>query len=293
MLPEPVRRAVEAELGPIREARPVAGGCISSSLRIELGGGSAFLKYGSGSPGLFASEARGLEALRAGGSGLRIPAVLAVHDSAPGGFGWLALEWLEPGERAAGFGVRLGSGLAALHRAGHGGWGWERDGYIGSLAQCNAPTADWARFWGERRIGAQLRLAREAGRMPGSDAQWDRLLAQLPESLAAAERDGPSLLHGDLWSGNVIAVPGGEPALVDPAVYRGHREVDLAMSELFGGFAPDFYTAYREAWPLLPGYEEVRRGVYQLFYLLVHVNLFGGGYIAQTAALLRRLVATL
>ncbi|HEX8673749.1 MAG TPA: fructosamine kinase family protein, partial [Longimicrobium sp.] len=111
----------------------------------------------------------------------------------------------------------------------------------------------------------------------------------LPRLLAAGEEDGPTLLHGDLWSGNVVATSRG-PSLVDPATYRGHREVDLAMTELFGGFGAEFYTAYEEAWPLRPGYQEERRAVYQLFYLLVHVNLFGGGYVARTAEALRRVV---
>lgn len=133
----------------------------------------------------------------------------------------------------------------------------------------------------------QLALARRAGRLPATEAEWARLLDHLPKLLAAAEDDGPSLLHGDLWSGNAMATADG-PALIDPAVYRGHREADLAMTELFGGFDARFHVAYREAWPLLPGYAEERRAVYQLYYLLVHVNLFGGGYVAQTAGVLRR-----
>jgi fructosamine-3-kinase len=135
----------------------------------------------------------------------------------------------------------------------------------------------------------QLELARRGARLPGKSAEWARLMERLPELLAPAEADGPSLLHGDLWGGNVLAAPGG-PALIDPAVYRGHREADLAMTELFGGFGGGFQAAYREAWPLQPGYP-ARRAVYQLWYLLVHVNLFGGGYVAQTAAVLREALA--
>jgi protein-ribulosamine 3-kinase len=268
MLPEEVHEEVERELGPIRGARPVGGGCINPSLRLDLDRGPVFLKFNPDSPaGMFAAEACGLEALRAAASGLRVPEVFAWRDTDAGGPGWLALEWLEPGARRADTGERLGRGLAALHRAPAEGWGWERDGFIGSLPQVNAPAACWA--------------------------EWDRLLRALPEILAPAEDDGPSLLHGDLWSGNVLASDTGEPALVDPAAYRGHREVDLAMSELFGGFPPRFLDAYREAWPLRPGYGEVRRGVYQLFFLLVHVNIFGGGYARQTEAALRGVLARL
>lgn len=295
-LPEGVRREVEAGWGPIREVRPVGGGCINPAARLQLEDRAVFLKFNPGAPaGMFAVEAEGLRALEAAGSGLRVPEVLGMRDAGPGrggDEGWLLLEWLEPAPPAAGHGERLGRGLAALHRATAEGWGWHRDGFIGPLPQPNAPLPDWPRFWAERRLEPQLRLAREAGRQPGSAAEWDRLLTALPELLAAGRQDGPSLLHGDLWGGNVLAVAGGEPALVDPAAYRGHREVDLAMAELFGGFDRSFLAAYREAWPLRPGYAEVRRGVYQLFYLLVHVNLFGGGYGEQTAQVLRAVLAS-
>jgi fructosamine-3-kinase len=163
------------------------------------------------------------------------------------------------------------------------------DNFIGPLAQENGPAASWAEFWRTRRLQPQLEMARRAGRMPGRAAEWDRLMDRLPELLASAEADGPSLLHGDLWGGNVLAAVEG-PALIDPAVYRGHREADLAMTELFGGFGADFRAAYQEAWPLQPGYP-ARRAVYQLWYLLVHVNLFGGGYGAQTEGVLREALA--
>ena len=134
---------------------------------------------------------------------------------------------------------------------------------------------------------------RERGRLPGSERDWEILLARLPQVLAPAEEDGPSLLHGDLWGGNILAIGAGEPALIDPSVYRGHREVDLAMSELFGGFDREFYDTYDTLRPLRPGYRELRRGIYQLYYLLVHVNLFGDGYVAHTGATLRSVLARL
>jgi len=232
---------------------------------------------------MFAAEADGLRALRAAaGEALRIPAVAALDEA------WIALEWLEPGPRGRGFGARLGRGIAALHRAqAAGGWGWERPTHIGSLPQANAPAASWAEFWRERRILPQLRMAAEAGHDTGPRAEWDRLLDRLPDLLAQAEDDGPSLLHGDLWGGNVLSALG-DPALVDPAVYRGHREADLAMTELFGGFDASFYSSYEETWPLRPGYREARRGIYQLYYLLVHVTLFGGGYAGRALSTLRR-----
>jgi fructosamine-3-kinase len=159
------------------------------------------------------------------------------------------------------------------------------DNFIGALPQRNEASGSWAEFWRARRLQPQLAMARDAGRLPGREVDWERLWDRLPEVLAPAEQDGPSLLHGDLWGGNVLAAAAG-PALIDPAVYRGHREADLAMTELFGGFGDGFYAAYREAWPLLPGYA-TRRAVYQLWYLLVHVNLFGGDYVRQTSGVLQ------
>lgn len=287
MIPDSVRHAVQARLGPVRGAAPVAGGCINHGMRVELADGPVFVKYNAEAPpGLFAVEARGLDALRAAADGLVVPRALAWADGEDDAPAWLAMEWLEPSPRAADFGERLGRGLAAMHRAGREeGWGWMEDNFIGPLPQANAQAASWAEFWRMRRLEPQLDLARRGGRMPGKAAEWERLMDRLPELLAAAEEDGPSLLHGDLWGGNVLAAPDG-PAIIDPAVYRGHREADLAMTELFGGFGDAFHAAYQEAWPLQPGYP-VRRAVYQLWYLLIHVNLFGGGYGAQTAGVLR------
>ena len=297
-IPTAVREQVEEQFGPVSSVTPVGGGCINPSVRLTLPDRTAFLKFNPESPpALFHVEARGLQALRDAAAGLRIPEVLAVGEG--DGIGWLLLEWLAPAPRGPNFGERLGRGLAALHRAGADAeteWGWPEDGWIGPLPQENTRMADWPEFWRSRRLEPQLRHARDAGRMPGRAAEWKHLFAHLPELLAPAEQDGPSLLHGDLWSGNVLpAEPqeggAGEPALVDPATYRGHREVDLAMSELFGGFDASFYAAYRETWPLEPGYRELRRSVYQLFYLLVHVNVFGGSYIPSTERTLRSVLA--
>ena len=293
-LPAAVRRDLERRFGPVRGAEPVGGGCIHTAVRVELEDGSAlFVKHNERAPErMFATEARGLRALAAGDGGLRVPGVLAVCDAAdatPGEPAWIALEWLEPGERASDFGAKLGRGLAEIHRRRVEGWGWSEDNFIGSLPQENAVAHSWADFWRLRRLEPQLKRARRLGRLPGTEREWDRLYGRLPELLAVGEEEGPSLLHGDLWNGNVLSA-GGEPALVDPAVYRGHREVDLAMSELFGGFGEDFYAAYGELWPLRPGYREWRRPVYQLFYLLVHVNLFGGDYVHRTADTLHLLV---
>ncbi len=290
-IPADVERALAAAWGArlgrdprIAGGTPVGGGCISPAVRLEAGSGEvAFLKWGaSDTPaGLFAAEARGLAALRAPGA-VRVPEVLGVGDE---GAGWLLLEWLEPALPATGTWEALGRGLAALHGTRAERYGAAADNFIGSLPQVNGWLDDWAAFWRERRLEPQLRRAYAAGYFaPGERRRLDRLLAALPERLAEAGGDGASLLHGDLWSGNVHLTSGGVAALIDPSCYHGHREVDLAMSELFGGFDAEFYRAYAEAWPLLPGYDPVRRGIYQLYYLLVHVNLFGGGYVRGALA---------
>ena len=279
MIPKSVAERIQAHHGPIRNSEPVAGGCINSAARIELDSGASFLKWNVRAPvGLFTSEAAGLEQLRtAAATELRIPVVLDAWDDG------ILLEWLERALPATEFGRQLGGGLAGLHRARAD--GPQGDNWIGSLPQSNAWAASWAEFWITRRLEPQLRLAQDAGRMPGKGKKWACLFGHIPEFLAPAEQDGFSLLHGDLWSGNVLPTAAG-PALVDPAVYHGHREVDLAMAELFRGFDGGFYDAYGEAWPLLPGYAESRRAIYQLYPLLVHVNLFGGAYVPQTARLL-------
>ncbi|MDB4949100.1 MAG: Fructosamine/Ketosamine-3-kinase [Gemmatimonadetes bacterium] len=294
-LPETIRRRVATLAGAVDGVTPVGGGCINVAHRVTVDGRPAFLKHNAAAlPGFFAAEARGLDALRAAPGGPRIPHVLAWFDAAdegaPGEPSWLLLEWIEPGRRPPDFDARLGRALAAMHASADGGWGWAEDNYIGTLPQQNASASTWAEFWRDRRLHTQLRTARDSGRMPGTAAEWERLLAALPHALAAAEDDGPSLLHGDLWSGNVLCAAGGEPALVDPAAYRGHGEVDLAMADLFGGFGPAFHAAYARARPIRDGYARIRRPIYQLYYLLVHVNLFGGGYVAQTADVLRKVL---
>ena len=295
-LPEPVREGVKEALEErgkpapsVAGVTPVGGGSINASARIDFDDGtSAFLKWNPEAPrGFFTAEADGLRAIRDAGP-VRVPEVLGLgeRDGEPS---WLLLELVPRGGDRPDFADDLASGLVVLHRSGEGPVGWERDNFIGSLPQSNTPREEWSEFWTRERLEPQLRRARNGGWFEGEAAAWDRLLHRVPELLEAADAEGPALLHGDLWSGNVYPGPGGEPVLVDPAVYRGHREVDLAMAELFGGLPEDFFLRYRRAWPLPPGYDEVRRDLYQLYYLLVHVNLFGSSYVAGTMERVRRL----
>jgi protein-ribulosamine 3-kinase len=292
-LPGALTRELEERFGVLLGMRAVGGGSISRAARVETRNGPIFVKYGADSPpGLFESEAHGLTALRrASKEDLKIPEVLALSEAGgePGGVRWIALEWLEPGKSGPREAASLGRGLARLHLVSGGGWGDEHDGFIGSLHQQNAAAFDWATFWAERRLRPQLALSGFGS--VGAQLEWEWLFERLPELLAVGQDEGPAPLHGDLWSGNVLPLADGRTALVDPSFYRGHREVDLAMSDLFGGLPARARTAYLELQPLADGYEEVRRGIYQLYYLLVHVNLFGGGYASRTAAVLRQVLA--
>jgi len=293
-LPGGVRVAVERALARrtgreahVSSVRAVGGGCISPAARVETDAGDVFfLKWGSGGrtpAGLFDAEARALAALAAANA-VRVPEVIAVGGP-DSGAPWLLLEWLEPGSPNARTWPELGRSLAALHRVRAERYGWPEDNFIGSLPQANGWSASWAAFWRERRLAPQLERAVRAGYFDArARRRFDALLDRLDALLAEAEADGASLLHGDLWGGNVHVMAGGRAALIDPSAYHGHREVDLAMSELFGCFGSGFYEAYREAWPLAPGYAERRRPIYQLYYLLVHVNLFGASYVGSTLA---------
>ena len=236
------------------------------------------------------AEADGLRALAATRT-VRVPAVLAADERE--GIAFLALEWLDFGgahTRAA-----LGPALAALHRAptsqGPNGerFGWQRDNWIGGTPQSNGWHDDWPAFFCDTRLAPQLALAARNGYGRALADEGDRLLAALP-GLLRGYAPAPSLLHGDLWSGNAAALDDGAPVVFDPAVYVGDREADLAMTELFGGFGETFHAAYREAWPLSDGYPQ-RRTLYNLYHVLNHLNLFGESYRAQALRMIGTLLA--
>jgi fructosamine-3-kinase len=281
-----VRTHVEREAGAAAELRavhPVGGGCISPCARVRIGEESFFLKWaGKADPpaAFFVEEARSLEALRERAA-VRVPRVRGVTEQ------WLLLEWLEPGAPTRDGWAALGRSLAAVHAPQGESFGWPAANYIGTLPQDNGRSDTWGAFWRERRLAPQLERAYAAGFFAAPERRrFERLLVRMESLLAAGDAEGASLLHGDLWSGNIHFTESGTAALIDPSSYRGHREVDLAMAELFGGFAADFFDAYAEAFPLRAGYVELRRPLYQLYYQLVHVNLFGRGYVAGTLGLL-------
>lgn len=278
--------AVGRRLGsPIRTASAVAGGDINEAYDVRLEDGRrVFVKaHPRGVPRMFRAEAKGLDWLREAGA-VRVPRILAVGD-APGPE-FLALEHLGSAKRSPGFDESLGRGLAELHRSGAPCFGLDHDNFIGPLPQPNSKLETWSDFYRERRIGFQLRLAVDRGRLgAGLARDFEALLGRLETLLGPPEP--PARLHGDLWGGNLHVTQSGEPALIDPAAYGGHREVDLAMMKLFGGFERRVYQAYAEAFPLAPGHEQ-RVALYQLYPLLVHTNLFGGGYVASLSDAVRR-----
>ncbi len=270
-MPAAWKAALSAALGArVAAAEPVAGGDINDAYRVRLVDGRVvFVKtHADPPPGMFEAEAHGLDWLRDGP--LRVPRVLAA------GPHFLALEWLDVGGRGQGFDEALGRGLAALHRLGAPCFGLSRDGYLATLPQPRIELADGPAFWIEHRVRPLVERARVAGRMPDVSARLDALRAR-PDRFGPPEP--PARLHGDLWWGNVVAVDGA-PVLVDPAVYGGHREVDLAMLALFGSLPEALARAYDEVFPLAPGWRE-RRLLWQLYPLAAHAVLFGGGYGAQ------------
>jgi fructosamine-3-kinase len=256
----------------------VGGGGISAVFRITLDGGrTVFVKSRSdGLAGLYNAEADGLRWL-AETRAVRVPEVLAVKDH-EGDLvqRFLVLEWIDQHLPAPDHDEQLGRDLARLHKSGAPIFGLERDNFIATLRQSNQPHASWASFYGSERLEPLVRLA-IARQLLDDDASsvFDRLIARLPELVGPPEP--PARLHGDLWNGNALVGLRGEPWLIDPAVYGGNREMDLAMMHLFGGFGPKVFAAYDEAFPLAEGQSE-RIALYQLYPLLVHVLLFGGGY---------------
>jgi len=264
----------------------VGGGCINTTVRLSDGRQSWFVKVNAASMlDMFEAEHAGLEEL-AGTAAIRVPRPLAVGSE--GRQSWLVLEDIRFGPPRPGSARDAGRRLAALHRRTAPAFGWKRDNTIGATPQLNAWTPAWIDFWRDRRLGHQLRLAARSGCGHRLQDLGDRLLERLPALLSHAP--APSLLHGDLWGGNIGYTTGGEPVIYDPAVYYGDREADLAMTELFGGFGDEFYAGYREAWPLDAGYP-TRKVLYNLYHVLNHLNLFGGGYGAQAEAMMGRLLA--
>lgn len=267
----------------IAHRRPVGGGSINQAYALTEGDRSYFIKLNQATQlNMFEMEALGLREI-ANTKAIRVPYPLCwgTADSSA----YLVMEWVDFGYGTHHAWQEMGRQLAQMHRAtSEQGFGWDQRNTIGSTPQINSWTENWVEFFTEHRIRYQLQLAKRKG---GHFPDQEQLLAAIPEILAGHDPQ-PALVHGDLWSGNAAVTKQEEPVLLDPAVYYGDREVDIAMSELFGGFPSDFYRAYNEAYPLAPGYER-RKILYNLYHILNHFNLFGSGYASQA----QRMMATL
>ena len=291
--------AILDELGrgkPVQLTR-IGGGCIADSrVATFADGSSVFVKCAAGTPGMFEREAEGLRALSSAAA-IRIPKVLAVGREA------LVLEMINAAPQKKDFFESFGRDFAKLHDHLGPSFGFPHDNFIGSTPQCNEPMdgpwntvvdegavredgSTWPEFFLERRLRFQVKLATDRGHGSELEHLLDRAEGRITELLGAAI-ELPSILHGDLWSGNFIVDDRGEVCLIDPAAYYGHREADLAMTRLFGGFDSAFYAAYEEVFPLAPGHQD-RLPIYQLYHLLNHLNLFGSAYYAQSMRILQR-----
>ena len=269
----------------------VHGGSINECYRWETDAGAIFVKVAPvRNIEMFAAEAAGLEELRRANA-VRVPRVLGVgHGSQlDQARAWLALEWIQTGPATVTTDVTLGELLAKQHRATQTSFGWCRDNTIGSTPQLNAECPDWITFYGDLRLRYQLDLAAKNGFNGRLQDRGATLLDCLPHFFRT-RKPTPSLLHGDLWGGNRLTDNNGQPVIFDPAVYYGDREADIAMTHLFGGYGKDFYAAYEAAWPRDPGHE-IRADLYNLYHVLNHLNLFGGGYLRQAAGMIDRLLA--
>jgi protein-ribulosamine 3-kinase len=283
MINEEIQLFIEQELSSIflRDIRisrfnAVGGGSINETYQVVTNSGQLFfLKCNKAAtyPGLFKEERKGLAYLQ---QYIRTPAI--IFDAVSGDWQLLLLEWIAPGTRTGTFWKNFGEELAKLHQQSHPQFGFSSHNYMGSLPQVNTYTTNWVDFFVKHRLRPQVELASHNGLLP---ARWLKPFEKLyTELLSIFPEEKPSLLHGDLWSGNFICNQDSAPVLVDPAVYYGHRSVDLAMTTLFGQFDKQFYEAYHYYYPLPANYEE-QWSTANLYPLLIHLNLFGSGYLAS------------
>ncbi|MBP6732597.1 MAG: fructosamine kinase family protein [Chitinophagales bacterium] len=261
----------------IHQAESLSGGCINDCYRLNTTTGYFFIKINSASayPGMFQAEADALKLLKQTNT-VSVPEVLETGTC--GNLAYLLLEYIEPGIADLHTPAEMGRQLALLHKQTADSFGLHYDNYIGSLPQRNTQLGSWAEFFVEMRLRPQTELALAKGLLGKADVEDFESLYDKLDSIFPTEK--PALLHGDLWSGNYLVGSAGKPWFIDPAIYYGHREMDLAMTKLFGGFSSDFYNAYNETYPL-QAWWLTRVDLCNLYPLLVHVNLFGGSYVGQ------------
>jgi len=282
-----VRLILEHKFGvpvSIGQVKPVSGGDINEAACIKTGMGNFFVKWNDARrfPGMFEAEAKGLLLLKEAG-GIYIPEVILTGET--GDFSFLVLEYVQAGSKISGFMEDFGRSLAGLHKHTNPFFGLDHNNYIGSLPQSNSKNHKWTDFFIEERLEKQVKMSRNSGEIGRSlVSAFERLYKELPTIFPD---EPPALLHGDLWGGNYMTAPDGRACIYDPAVYYGHREMDLGMSKLFGGFGPEFYEAYDRAYPLEKNWHR-RTDICNLYPLMVHVNLFGGSYVYSVQSILKQ-----
>jgi protein-ribulosamine 3-kinase len=286
LLPAEISAELEASFAlTVQNSRSLGGGCIHHAQRLECAEGSYFIKYNQLSQlHNFEVEAKGLQLLGRGGI-LKVPEVIGTGKTEA--YAFLVLELIESGSKASDYWEQLGEGLAQLHQQTQAQFGLAYDNYIGSLVQTNRYRKHWPDFFRDERLEPMLQMATKKGLIDKTTRQrFDRLYQKLDQFFP---QEPPALLHGDLWGGNLMTGSTGEPVLIDPAVYYGHREMELAFMTLFDSQPPAFYQAYQSVYPLSEGYRE-RFDLCNLYPLLVHVNLFGIGYLGSVQRILGRYV---
>lgn len=287
MIPSSIKRVLTEEHNlRIVSSHRLSGGDINRAARLITQNGDYFIKWNDDAPNdMFAKEARGLNLLRNAGTVIIVPKILTTQSPTDKTPGFLVMEYVKPGNGSSDDSFQFGSELAKLHQSHSDYFGLDHDNYIGRLPQSNSPRPSWSIFFIEERIKPQLKAAVDSGKLPNSTLKnSSRLYSELSSIFPESK---PSLLHGDLWSGNYFFNSGGRAVLIDPAVYYGHPEMDLAFTRMFGGFSTEFYEGYKSVTPIEKGFES-RISVYNLYPLLVHVNLFGGGYAGQAEQFLNR-----
>jgi fructosamine-3-kinase len=260
----------------------LSGGCINHVHRVKTSIGDFCIKYNLKErfPNMFTSEADGLSYLKKAGK-IYTPEVICTGEA--GIYSYILLEFIDQGRRKSSFMENFGKSLGQQHRVTSGYFGYSIDNYMGSIPQSNKQHPDWTSFFVVERLNRQVSLAREY--FSSSDfASFDRLYARLEELIP---EEPPALLHGDLWGGNYMVGKDGNACLIDPAVYYGHREVDIAMTTLFGGFDETFYASYQEEYPMEKGWQK-RLEILNLYPLLIHLNLFGSGYLGSITSVIRK-----
>jgi fructosamine-3-kinase len=268
----------------IANTNSVSGGCINQGYKISSDKAEYFVKLNDASQiEMFVAEAIGLKQMYATET-ITVPQPICYGTADSSSY--IVLQWLDLGRGSSHSYREMGRQLAAMHREGtaeH--FGWSRNNTIGSTPQINTQTDNWADFFAEQRIGYQLKLAKRRG---GSFPDSKKVVEGVRNKLANRKPE-VSLVHGDLWSGNAAITADGSPVILDPAIYYGDRETDIAMTELFGGFPAAFYNGYNEAWQLDSGYQQ-RKSIYNLYHVLNHFNLFGGGYANQAKRIIQQII---